>query len=60
MKDKQKKIRAAIMAALEFIQQEEENNKKPKNLWVRSGRERMMHSNELVQRRGRLFRSGRV
>lgn len=60
LKDKQKKMRAAMIAAVQFMQQEEESKKKPVNLWSRNGRERMMKNNELVQRRGRLFGMGRV
>ncbi|MDP8202022.1 MAG: hypothetical protein P9M11_07760 [Candidatus Tenebribacter burtonii] len=53
MKNKSKKLKAAIMGILYYLQeQKEENNSKPKNNWVRSGREIIMKNRMMVQRRG--------
>jgi len=60
MKNKKKKIQAAIMAALQYMQEEEAKQQKPQNLWAKNGRERMMQNNQFVQRRGRMMRPGRV
>ncbi|MFO7896925.1 MAG: hypothetical protein R6U84_08335 [Candidatus Cloacimonadales bacterium] len=60
MKKRDKKLQAAIMAALQYIQEEESGQKKQINLWARNGRERMMANNRFVQKRGRILRPGRV
>ena len=53
MKDKQKKLKAAIVSVLYYLQQqEEENNSKPESNWVRSGREAIMQNRMMVQLRG--------
>jgi len=60
MKNRKKKIQAAIMAALQYLQEEEKANKKAKNLWASNGRERIMQNNQFVQKRGKIMRPGRV
>ena len=60
MKDKKKKIQAAIIAALQYIQEEEKAKNKNKNIWASNGRERIMQNNQYVQKRGRVMRPGRV
>jgi len=52
LKDKQKKLKAAIMGALYYLQQQEEENSEPKNNWAQSGREIIMQNRMMVQRRG--------
>ena len=53
LKDKSKKLKAAIMGVLYYLQQQEkENNSKPENDWARSGREAIMHNRMMVQLRG--------
>ncbi|MDP8314438.1 MAG: hypothetical protein RAP70_05110 [Candidatus Celaenobacter antarcticus] len=49
--EKNKKLRAAIAGVLQFLTQEEENNKQGKNQWVMAGRKMIMHNRILVQRR---------
>lgn len=50
--EKSKKLKAAIMGVLYFLQeQEKENNNKKTNHWVRLGRELIMRNRYLVQRR---------
>ena len=52
MKDKSKKLKAAIVGVLYYLQQQEEENFKPENDWARSGREAIMHNRVVVQLRG--------
>jgi len=53
LKEKNKKLKAAIMGVLYYLQQlEEENKSKSENQWVLSGRKVIMRNNEMVQRRG--------
>ncbi len=53
MKEKNKKLKAAIMGVLYYLQQqEEENNSKSENQWALSGRKVIMRNREMVQRRG--------
>ena len=53
LKDKNKKLKAAIMGVLYYLQQqEEENNSKSENQWALSGRKVIMRNREMVQRRG--------
>ncbi len=53
MKDKQMKLKAAIMGVLYYLQQqEEEENSKPENNWAQSGREVIMQNRMMVQLRG--------
>ncbi len=52
LKDKSKKLKAAIMGVLYYLQQQEEENSKLENNWVRSGREIIMQNRMMVQRRG--------
>ncbi|MDA3814622.1 MAG: hypothetical protein PF570_10270 [Candidatus Cloacimonetes bacterium] len=55
MKDKQKKLKAAIMGVLYYLQQQEkENNSKSEKQWALSGRKLIMRNREFVQRKGRL------
>ena len=52
-KAKQKKLKAAIMGVLYYLQQqEEENNSKLGKHWSRSGRKIIMQNRMMVQRRG--------
>lgn len=53
MKDKNKKLKAAIMGVLYYLQQQEdEHNSKSENQWALSGRKVIMRNREMVQRRG--------
>jgi hypothetical protein len=53
LKDKSKKLKAAIIGVLHYLQQqEEENNSKPDKQWARSGRKIIMQNRMMVQRRG--------
>jgi len=52
LKDKSKKLKAAIVGVLYYLQQQEEENSKPENNWVLSGREIIMQNRMMVQRRG--------
>lgn len=53
MKEKNKKLKAAIAGVLQFIKQEEEQNKmRRQNQWMLSGRKLIMRNREYVQRRG--------
>jgi len=54
LKDKQKKLKAAIMGVLYYLQEQEEEQKKVKDTsqWVLSGRKIIMRNREYVQRRG--------
>ena len=47
MDNRAKKKKAAIMAVMAFL--EEEDNKKPANNWVRSGREMIMKNRQMAQ-----------
>ncbi|MBT3169078.1 MAG: hypothetical protein HN952_01645 [Candidatus Cloacimonetes bacterium] len=49
MKNKEKKLKAAILGVLKFIQR---NKQKKENLWAKSGRKMAMKNREMVQRRG--------
>ena len=52
MKNKSKKLKAAIVGVLYYLQLHEEENSKPENNWVKSGREIIMQNRMMVQRRG--------
>ena len=52
LKDKHKKLKAAIVGVLYYLQQLEEENSKPENDWARSGRKAIMQNRMMVQRRG--------
>ena len=52
MKDKHKKLKAAIMGVLYYLQQQEEGNSEPENNWAQSGRKIIMQNRMMVQRRG--------
>lgn len=52
MKNKQKKLKAAIMGVLYYLQQQKEENSELENNWVQSGREIIMQNRMMVQRRG--------
>ncbi|MEA2096715.1 MAG: hypothetical protein U9P73_08515 [Candidatus Cloacimonadota bacterium] len=49
MNDKHKKLKAAIMGVLYYLQLQEEENSKPENNWVKSGREIIMQNRMRVQ-----------
>jgi len=52
LREKNKKLKAAIMGVLYYLQQqEEENSSKPDNQWSQSGRRLIMRNREMVQRR---------
>lgn len=40
------------MGVLYYLQEQEEENSKPENIWARSGREAIMHNRMMVQLRG--------
>ena len=54
MKRTDKKLKAAIMGVLYYLQEQdaEEDKSKQKNQWVLSGRKIIMRNREYVQRKG--------
>ncbi len=59
MKNSEKKIKAAILGVIHFLQEQEANIAKPKNLWAKSARESIMKNREWQQRRGKMISIGR-
>ena len=49
--EENRKLRAAIAGVMQFLKQEEDNNKQGENQWVKAGRKLIMHNRILVQRR---------
>jgi hypothetical protein len=49
--DKNKKLKAAIVAVTFYMQQEEAEQSKKPDYWLKSGREQTMHNRYLVQMR---------
>jgi hypothetical protein len=54
-----KKMKAAILGMIHFLQEQENLMKKPQNQWGRAAREEIMKNREWRQRRGKMITLGR-